>query len=70
MFEIIDEPPEFTDDELRAALMEIGPEERRKAFDAGLPVMTIENGTFILTYPDGRKERAGNLDSNALGQMR
>jgi hypothetical protein len=56
MHEIIDDPPDFTDEELRQALMEIGEEARRESFAAGLPVAIFKNGRVVLQYADGREE--------------
>ncbi len=58
MNEMIDEPPEFTPEQLKRALKEIGEEARREAFAAGLPVAIYKNGHVVLQYADGREEIA------------
>jgi hypothetical protein len=48
--------PEFTDDELRAALKAIGEETRRRAFAAGLPVYYLKGAALLALHPDGTEE--------------
>ena len=52
----VSDPPEFTDEELRAALKRVGDEARRAAFAAGRPVMVAKNARLVLLYPDGTEE--------------
>lgn len=59
MLKILDDPPEFTDDEMRAVLKSMGEEARLKAFSVGRPVMVIENKQLVLLYPDGTREIIG-----------
>lgn len=65
MQEIIDDPPEFSDEQLRAALKRMGEEARQKTFSAGLPVMVIEDGKFILIFPDGSRKVTGYLETKS-----
>jgi hypothetical protein len=58
MNETIDEPPDFTHEQLNRALKEIGEEARREAFAAGLPVAIFKNGNVVLQYADGHEEIA------------
>lgn len=58
MNETIDEPPDFTHEQLNRTLKEIGEKARREAFAAGLPVTIFKNGHVVLQYADGREEIA------------
>ena len=49
------EPPEFTDEQLRAALHRMGEQARTEAFAAGLAVTMARNGHVIRQYPDGHE---------------
>jgi hypothetical protein len=62
MKESIQDPPEFTDDELRAVLKTVGENARRKAFAAGHSVMIARDGKLVLLHPDGTEEVVGPLD--------
>jgi hypothetical protein len=53
MSETVHDPPEFTDDQLRAALKRVGEEARAQAFAAGRPVMVAQDGRLVLLYADG-----------------
>lgn len=50
------EPPEFTDEQLRAALKRIGREARRQAFAAGRPVILVKGRSLVALHADGREE--------------
>jgi hypothetical protein len=56
MQETVDDPPEFTDEQMRKALKDIGETVRREAFAAGLPVSFIRDGKIVLLYADGHEE--------------
>lgn len=60
---IIDDPPEFTDEELHRVLKQVGETARREAFAAGLPVAIFKNGMVILQYADGREEIADRVQN-------
>lgn len=61
MRESKDEAPEFTGEQLRAALKCVGQDARQAAFAAGLPVFIVK-GTFIVAlHPDGREEIVESL---------
>jgi hypothetical protein len=62
MKESIQDPPEFTDDELRAVLKTVGENARRKAFAAGHSVMIARGGKLVQLHPDGTEEVVGPLD--------
>jgi small GTP-binding protein len=51
--------PELSEQQLRAALPEIGREAREAAFRAGRPVIVLKDGRPVWVYPDG-KERAAD----------
>ena len=55
----IDDPPEFTHEEMNAALKRMGEKARREAFDAGLAVTIVRNGRLIRQHGDGREEDLG-----------
>lgn len=48
--------PEFTDEQLHAALVRVGREARRSAFAAGRPVVVIKGRSIVALYADGREE--------------
>jgi hypothetical protein len=56
-----DDEPEFTEEQLRAALKDVGEEARREAFAAGLPIIIAKDGRLVLLYADGSEEDAGPL---------
>ena len=55
------DPAEFTEDQLRAALKSVGEEARREAFSAGRSVMIAKEGAPFFSHPDGTEERVGPL---------
>ncbi|MEX2214406.1 MAG: hypothetical protein WD768_09780 [Phycisphaeraceae bacterium] len=57
----IDEPGEFTDEQLRAALREMGEKAQAKTFAAGRPVMVAWNGDLVLLFPDGTEKVVGTV---------
>lgn len=61
MSETINDPPEFTDDELRAALKQAGADARNAVFAAGRPIMVAQDGLLVLLYPDGTRKVAGSV---------
>ncbi|HEY7153022.1 MAG TPA: hypothetical protein VH575_03585 [Gemmataceae bacterium] len=48
--------PEFTDEQLRAALKRVGRDARQEAFAAGRPVIVIKGNAIVALHPDGREE--------------
>ena len=48
--------PEFTDEQLRAALLRVGKEARERAFAAGLPVVVVQGKALVAMHPDGSVE--------------
>jgi hypothetical protein len=48
--------PEFTDEQLRAALERVGRNARAAAFAAGRPVVVIKNDSLVELYPDGSEK--------------
>jgi hypothetical protein len=50
------DPREFTDEELRNVLKQVGEEARRKAFAAGKSVTVLEGNHLVRIWGDGRKE--------------
>lgn len=62
MADILEDPPEFTDDELRAALKQMGEEARTAAFAIGRPIMVLKDGQLVLLCPDGSKIAVGRID--------
>ena len=57
--------PEFTEDQLRAALKTVGEEARREAFSAGHSVMIIRGASLVLLNPDGTENVVGPMCLNA-----
>jgi hypothetical protein len=55
------DPPEFTEEQLRAVLKSVGAEARREAFSAGRSVMIARGASLILLHPDGTEEVVGPL---------
>ena len=55
----LNDPIEFTEEQLHAALHRVGEEARRAAFAAGRPVMVAKNGWLVLQHADGREEIVG-----------
>jgi hypothetical protein len=58
-----EEPVEFTDEQLRAALHRMGEEARREAFEAGLTVTIVRSGHLIRQFVDGHEEDLGLIES-------
>lgn len=50
------DPPEFTDEQLRAALRRMGREARQEAFRANLPVIVLKGRSLVALHPDGTEE--------------
>jgi hypothetical protein len=50
------EPPEFTDEQLRAALKRMGREARQLAFAAGRPIIILKGRSIVALHADGREE--------------
>lgn len=48
--------PEFTDEQLRAALKGVGRDARQMAFAAGQPVFILKGDAIVALYADGREE--------------
>jgi len=48
--------PEFTDEQLRAALKRMGRDARQEAFAAGLPVTIIKGDFLVALHADGTEE--------------
>ncbi len=59
---VFEEPVEFTDEQLRAALHRMGEQARREAFEAGLTVTIVRNGHLIRQFVDGREEDLGSIE--------
>lgn len=47
---------EFTDEQLRDALRDVGQQARQEAFAAGRPVFVIKGNSIVALHPDGREE--------------
>jgi len=58
------DPPEFTDEQLRAALRSVGETARREAFAAGRSVMIVKGASLVLLHPDGTEEVVGPLHAD------
>jgi hypothetical protein len=48
--------PEFTDEQLRAALRRAGRDARQEAFEAGQAVVYVKGGAIVALHPDGTEE--------------
>ncbi len=48
--------PEFTDEQLRAALKRVGRDARQAAFAAGRPIVVVKDNAIVALHPDGREE--------------
>jgi hypothetical protein len=53
--------PEFTDEQLRAAIKGIGKEARQAAFTAGRAVLVAKNSRMVLLYADGTEKDVGPI---------
>lgn len=56
MLSIDEDPREFTDDEMRAALQQMGDRARREAFAAGKPIVFLRGSHLVWLFPDGHEE--------------
>jgi hypothetical protein len=56
MPENLNDAPEFSDEELRAALKRVGRDARQAAFAAGQPVFIMKDGALVALYPDGTEK--------------
>src|SRR5262249_48001617 len=57
----IDEP-EFTDEQLRAALKRVGEDARRAAFAGGQPIFIVRDSSLIAVYEDGTERVIERLE--------
>jgi hypothetical protein len=57
---ILDEP-EFTDEQLRAAVKSVGRDARKAAFAAGRPVFIIKGTSLVALNPDGTEKIVESL---------
>ncbi|HWG47007.1 MAG TPA: hypothetical protein VN688_29860 [Gemmataceae bacterium] len=48
--------PEFTDEQLRAALKRMGQDARQTAFAADLPIIVVKDGSIVALHADGSEE--------------
>lgn len=55
MKDVID-TPEFTDEQLRAALRGVGRDARQAAFAAGRAVVYLKGRAIVALHPDGTEE--------------
>jgi hypothetical protein len=53
--------PEFTDEQLQAALRDVGAEARQAAFAAGKAVIYVKGQTIVALHPDGTEEVVESL---------
>ena len=51
-----DDEPEFTDEQLRAALRDVGRDARQTAFAAGRPVFIVKGTSLVALHADGTEE--------------
>ena len=56
MSDDVNDEPEFTDDQLRAALRRVGEDARQEAFAAGLSVLVLRGRAIVSVHPDGSEE--------------
>jgi hypothetical protein len=54
--------PEFTTEELRAALKRVGQTAREEAFAAGLPVYVLRGTTIVARHADGSETVVETLE--------
>jgi hypothetical protein len=57
---------EFTDEQLRTALQQVGRTAREEAFRAGLPVVALKDGHLVWIYSDGREETVDPSTTNSV----
>lgn len=67
MHEVIDKP-EFSDDELRAALKRMGTEVRRATKAAHRPIIVFKNGTIVAIDAKGKETIIEPLPSTHASQ--
>lgn len=58
-----DDLPEFTDDELQAALERMAQAVRREAYAAGQPIVILRGAQFVWQFPDGHEECVAVADA-------
>jgi hypothetical protein len=56
MSETIIDEPEFTDEQLRAALSRVGDDARRAAFAGERPVFVVRGASILAVYEDGTEQ--------------
>lgn len=61
MHEKVFDAPEFTDEQLRSTLEQVGRDARRAAFAAGQPVFFVRGDTVVALFPDGTENIVGRL---------
>jgi hypothetical protein len=62
------EQPEFSNEQLNAALLQIGQEARPEAFSAGRPVIVLKNEKPVWVYPDGTEQPADSRNGAPGGE--
>jgi hypothetical protein len=62
------EQPEFSNEQLNAALTRIGKEARQEAFDAGRPVIILKNDKPTWVYPDGSERPADSRNGTPVSE--
>lgn len=62
MLEQETDQPEFSDEELRAALSRVGREARDTAFSHGQPIVILRDHVLVQVFADGREVILGNSD--------
>jgi hypothetical protein len=63
MLESNTDGPEFTDEQLRAALKRVGRDARQAAFAAGRPVFIVKDKLLVALHADGTEEIIESLRS-------
>ena len=56
MLDPIDDPPEFTREQLQRALRQVGEDARKAAFAVNRPVMILRDGRLVLQFADGSEK--------------
>jgi len=64
------EAPEFTDEQLRAALKRVSQEVRQTLFAAGYPLMVIKGRSIVALYEDGSEEIIESLSAPSWRRIR
>lgn len=67
MHDAIDDPREFTDEQMHAALRRMGEEARAKAFAIGRPIMIARDGKLFLHFSNGEEKE---VDTDGKGNGR